>query len=96
VFVDGDFWHGNAWRVRELDSLADLFPTNTDWWVAKIEGNVERDHRVTAELKQAGWQVLRVWESAILEDVAPIVKLIGRAIKRRTRVATKPRRGKRR
>ncbi len=66
VFVDGDFWHGNAWRVRGLPSLADLFPTRTDWWVRKIEGNVARDAHVTRLLSEAGWTVLRCWESEVL------------------------------
>src|ERR1700747_3217921 len=36
VFVDGDMWHGNAWRVRGLSSLEDLFPNNTEFWTKKI------------------------------------------------------------
>ena len=82
VFVDGDFWHGNAWRVRELDSLADLFPTNTDWWVAKIEGNVRRDERVTAELEADGWTVIRVWESDVLKDLDSVISLIAEVVDR--------------
>lgn len=58
VFVDGDFWHGNAHRLRGLSQLEELFPTNTDWWVAKISRNVERDREVTSELESSGW---RVW-----------------------------------
>jgi len=80
VFVDGDFWHGNAWRVRELDSLADLFPTNTDWWVTKIERNMERDEEVTAALKEAGWEVLRVWESDVLADTDGVVEKIAAVV----------------
>lgn len=68
VFVDGDFWHGNAWRLRGLPSLAALFPTRSDWWVAKIERNVARDRRVTAMLADLGWVVLRYWESRVLSD----------------------------
>ena len=83
VFVDGDFWHGNAWRVRELSSLSDLFPTNTDWWVTKIERNIERDHRVTEKLEAAGWAVLRIWESDILVDPSPAVTRIAQLVKAR-------------
>lgn len=34
VFVDGDLWHGNPDEVRRRgrSSLAELFPTRTDWW----------------------------------------------------------------
>lgn len=80
VFVDGDFWHGNAWRVRELDSLGDLFPTNTEWWVNKIETNMDRDRRVTRELEELGWQVFRVWESEILADPEDVVDRIGQLV----------------
>jgi DNA mismatch endonuclease, patch repair protein len=68
VFVDGDFWHGNAWRLRGLARFEDQFPTNTDFWVAKIRSNMRRDQEVTAALRAAGWRVLRVWESKILAD----------------------------
>jgi len=69
IFVDGDFWHGNEHRRRGLSSLAELFPTNTEWWVEKIERNVARDREVTRTLTQAGWTVIRVWESDIRADV---------------------------
>jgi len=68
VFVDGDFWHGNAWRLRELTRFEDQFPTNTEFWVAKIRRNMQRDAEVTAALRAAGWRVMRVWESEILAD----------------------------
>ena len=68
VFVDGDFWHGNAWRVRGLERLEDQFPTRTEWWVAKINRTMERDREVTATLEAEGWRVVRIWESEILDD----------------------------
>ena len=63
IFVDGDFWHGNSWKQRGLPCLASQFPSRTQYWVKRIERNMERDRRVTAELKNAGWTVLRFWES---------------------------------
>lgn len=82
VFIDGDFWHGNAWRLRGLASLADLFPTRTDWWVAKITRNMERDADVTRTLRLQGWLVLRFWESDVEKDVdavsSRIVQEVGR------------------
>jgi DNA mismatch endonuclease (patch repair protein) len=55
VFVDGCFWHScpeHATKPR----------TNREWWEAKLDSNVERDRRHTAELEEAGWTVLRFWE----------------------------------
>lgn len=68
VFVDGDLWHGNEHLRRGLERIEDLFPTNTEWWAAKIRANIERDQRVTRELKAEGWTVIRIWESEILAD----------------------------
>jgi len=68
VFVDGDMWHGNEHKRRGLDNLAELFPNNTEFWVAKITGNIQRDHEVSDGLAQAGWTVLRLWESLVLEN----------------------------
>ncbi len=68
VFVDGDMWHGNEHRRRGLASLADLFPTRTEWWVAKIERNIQRDQEVSEHLRADGWTVVRVWESEVTEN----------------------------
>jgi DNA mismatch endonuclease, patch repair protein len=76
VFVDGDFWHGNAWRLRGLDSLEDQFPTNRAFWVRKLRRNIERDQEVTASLTAAGWRVIRIWESAVLDDVRAAADLV--------------------
>jgi DNA mismatch endonuclease (patch repair protein) len=55
VFVDGCFWHGCPDHSRPPRS-------NTDWWVAKLAANRERDRSTTAHLEAAGWTVLRIWE----------------------------------
>lgn len=68
IFVDGDMWHGNEHKRRGLSSLADLFPTRTEWWVDKIERNIRRDQQVNEQLAADGWTVIRIWESEILED----------------------------
>lgn len=68
VFADGDMWHGNAWRLRGLDRLEDMFPNNTEFWTKKIRRNMERDREVTARLTEEGWTVVRLWESDILAD----------------------------
>jgi DNA mismatch endonuclease (patch repair protein) len=70
VFVDGDLWHGNPEEVRRRgrDNLADLFPSRTEWWVAKIERNMARDREVTDQLRRQGWTVVRLWEHDVLSD----------------------------
>jgi len=85
VFVDGDLWHGNPEEVRRRgrDSLADLFPSRTEWWVAKIERNIARDRQVTETLQREGWTVVRMWEHDVLADTAAaactVLEAIGRS-----------------
>lgn len=54
--------------VAAVSSLADLFPTRTEWWVAKIQRNMGRDREVNARLEAEGWTVVRLWESEVLEN----------------------------
>lgn len=80
VFIDGDFWHGNSWKLRGLPDLASQFPNRTDFWVAKISRNIERDKAVTKTLRGMGWKVVRFWESTVLgapdKCVDKVVKML--------------------
>jgi len=37
-------------------------PTNTEYWLQKIQGNRIRDKQLTAQLAQEGWKILILWE----------------------------------
>ena len=60
IFVHGCFWHGHQgckdFRIPK---------TRTEWWQAKIEGNVARDKRQQEELRQLGWKVVVIWECEV-------------------------------
>jgi len=60
VFIDGEFWHGYTLERRK-DSLP-------DYWVQKIIRNVKRDRHYRRQLRQEGWQVVRVWEHQLTKD----------------------------
>jgi DNA mismatch endonuclease (patch repair protein) len=66
IFCDGDFFHGRDWPTLR-DKLARR--ANSSYWIKKIEYNRQRDREVDAELKRAGWRVLRFWESEIKSDL---------------------------
>jgi DNA mismatch endonuclease, patch repair protein len=78
VFVDGDFWHGNNW-IELKAKLAKGH--NPDYWIGKIEGNMQRDSELNRELCQAGWFVLRIWESEIYADLDRLVRFIELALR---------------
>jgi DNA mismatch endonuclease (patch repair protein) len=87
VFVDGDFWHGNAWRVRGLPSFESQFEklNNGASWRAKIEANMARDLRVTDELTADGWHVVRVFESRLQAELPAVVDELEGLIRRRAK-----------
>lgn len=76
VFCDGDFWHGNNWRIRGLDTLEQELNSYSDYWKDKISNNIERDAKITLSLIQKGWRVIRIWESDIKYNPQVIAKQI--------------------
>lgn len=56
IFCDGDFWHGYNWEEAKSE-----IKSNRDFWIPKIERNIQRDIAVTEGLKEQGWIVLRFW-----------------------------------
>lgn len=55
VFVDGCFWH----RCPEHSVVP---KSNRQWWIDKLDGNVDRDRRKDVELDDLGWTTVHVWE----------------------------------
>lgn len=63
VFVHGCFWHQHSCRFGRVRPS-----TNSEFWAAKLDGNVERDRRAVRALRRTGWRVVTVWECE-LRDV---------------------------
>lgn len=61
VFVDGCFWHGCPDHGTKP-------ARNSHYWTAKLERNIQRDHRNNALLEEAGWTVVRIWEHEASND----------------------------
>ena len=57
IFVHGCFWHGHKGCKNYT-----VPKTNTDFWVAKVARNQERDQEVWRKLEAKGWSVIIVWE----------------------------------
>lgn len=58
MFVDGCFWHG-------CPKCKGLPHQSGEFWVKKIEGNIKRDKRITEELSNLGWKVIRIPEHLV-------------------------------
>ena len=72
IFVDGDFWHARGHQ----DNPGEQVGTNKEFWQKKLTRNVERDKEVNDELTEAGWLVLRFWESDIKTSLDFCIKEI--------------------
>ena len=72
VFLDGDFWHG--YRFPQWEK------TLAKFWRNKIGETRKRDQRNFAKLRRMGWQVIRIWEHSIKNDLDAVVKKIREAV----------------
>ena len=64
IFVHGCFWHGHIGCKYYT-----IPKTNTDFWVAKVTRNQERDQEVWRELEAKGWSVIIVWECQLKKSL---------------------------
>ncbi len=60
IFIDGEFWHGYQWEKRKTK-----IKSNREFWIPKIERNIQRDAEVNAELKRLGYTVFRFWQKEV-------------------------------
>ena len=73
VFVDGCFWHRCPEHATDPKA-------NADYWLPKLERNVQRDRETDALLADAGWLSVRVWEH---EDPAQAAERIEHLVRAR-------------
>jgi DNA mismatch endonuclease (patch repair protein) len=57
IFINGCFWHRH-----EGCKEATVPKTRTEWWLKKLNSNVERDRVNILQLQNDGWKVLTIWE----------------------------------
>lgn len=57
ILINGCFWHRHEGCAK-----ATMPKSNTDYWIAKFDRNVERDAENLRALKADGWRVHVVWE----------------------------------
>ena len=75
IFCDSEFWHGYNWEDRKKD-----FKSHQEFWIPKIERNMERDIEVTKKLESEGWTVLRFWGNEIKKKTEKCANIIEKAV----------------
>lgn len=77
VFCDSEFWHGFNWSEKQKE-----IKSNQDFWIKKIERNMQRDMEVNAQLESDGWTVLRFWGNEIKKDTVKCADIIEKAVRK--------------
>lgn len=77
IFCDGEFFHGKDWEIRKPKIMEG---NNPEYWVPKIERNIERDHENDLALQYLGWTVIRFWGKDILKNLDECLKVIEEVI----------------
>ena len=73
IFIDGEFWHGYKWEEKR-----EKIKSNRDFWIPKIERNMQRDVENNSQLQAAGWEVQRFWEKEVQKSLdACLEKIVG-------------------
>lgn len=71
VMVHGCFWHRHE-GCRNATTPS----TRREFWQAKFDSNVARDHRAEQDLVALGWRVLTVWECELRKEPERVVDVI--------------------
>ena len=77
IFCDSEFFHGKEW-----DNLKSKLEKgkNPDYWIPKIERNMERDQDKDRQLELEGWTVIHFWGKEISKDIDGCVRTIEEVI----------------
>jgi len=77
IFVDSEFFHGKNWETFKKPK------TNTEFWIKKIERNMQRDIEVNTYLESQNWKILRFWSNDIKKNLDLCILEIENAIRER-------------
>lgn len=77
VFCDSEFFHGKDWDVLKLKLESGK---NPDYWIKKIERNIERDKEKDLLLQAEGWTVIHFWGKDIIKNTEECIAVIEETI----------------
>ncbi len=77
IFCDSEFFHGKDWKILKprLEK-----GKNPDYWVKKIQRNMQRDLEKDQALQYMGWTVIHFWGKDILKNPEECVRVIEETI----------------
>lgn len=73
IFCDSEFFHGKDWdKLKEQLKRGN----NADYWIKKIERNMQRDKDNDSKLRFLGWVVVHFWGKEIVKNTEECVKAV--------------------
>ncbi|KAF2079432.1 very short patch repair endonuclease [Flavobacterium sharifuzzamanii] len=71
IFIDGEFWHGYNWEEKKVK-----LKSNRDFWISKIERNMQKDRENNIKLENLGYKIFRFWDHEIKKDIEKCISLV--------------------
>jgi DNA mismatch endonuclease, patch repair protein len=66
-----EFWHGYNWAQKKVG-----IKSNRDFWIPKIEQNIQRDAPNNSILSRQGFMVFRLWQHEVEKELDSCVGMI--------------------
>lgn len=75
IFIHGCFWH-------QHENCKGCFTPKTrqEYWLPKLQANIDRDRKNISDLTNEGWKVIVVWECEIKQDLEKIISKLQRKL----------------
>lgn len=77
IFCDSEFFHGKEWDVLKPKVEKG---NNGEYWVKKIQENIDRDEEIDKKLLFLGWTVIHFWGKDILKNTDECIRVIEETI----------------
>lgn len=71
IFIDGEFWHGYNWEQKKKN-----LGRHKEYWIRKIERNMDRDIKNDILLVDKGWIPIHFWENEVKKNIQQCVDKI--------------------
>ena len=73
IFCDGEYFHGKDWDLLKAKLQKGK---NSDYWISKIQRNMERDREIDQALIFLGWTPVHFWGKDIKNNTDECIKVI--------------------
>ena len=67
IFIDSCFWH-------QCPLHGNMPKSNVEFWEKKLARNIERDEEVNDYYKSKDWNIKRIWEHEVKQDLDKVIK----------------------